>query len=78
MNVTAGPNALQSATAMINRSQAGLRRDAAVVASPQGVTSPGTIAALIDSRQQLLYTSAGAKMIQASEDMLASLLDVHA
>jgi flagellar hook-associated protein FlgK len=36
------------------------------------------IAALVDSRQQVLYTSAAAKLISASDDMLASLLDVKA
>ena len=77
MNVTA-PSALQSATATINRSQANLRKDAAVVASSQAVESRDTLAALVDSRQQELYTSAAAKLIKASDEMLASLLDVHA
>lgn len=77
MNVTA-PSALQSATTTINRSQVDLRKDASVVANSQGVESHDTLAALVDSRQQVLYTSAAAKLIKASDEMLASLLDVHA
>ncbi len=77
MNVTAPP-AVQSATSMISRSQGNLRKDAAVVANSATVMSKDAIAALIDSRQQVLYTSAAAKMISASDDMMSSLIDVHA
>ena len=77
MNV-ATPSALQSATATINRSQANLRQDASVVANSQAVESRDTLAALVDSRQQVLYTAAAAKLISASDEMLASLLDVRA
>jgi len=77
MNVTA-PSALQSATSAIQRSQAGLRKDATVVASSDTATSRETIEALVDSRQQVLYTSAAAKLIRTSDEMLASLLDIHA
>ncbi|HEV8444319.1 MAG TPA: hypothetical protein VGQ27_12600 [Steroidobacteraceae bacterium] len=77
MNVTAPP-ALQSATTSITRSLNNLRKDATVVANSDTVMSKDTIAALVDSRQQVLYTSAAAKLISASDDMLASLLDVKA
>jgi len=77
MNVTAPP-ALQSATSAITRSLNNLRKDATVVANSDTVMSKDTIAALVDSRQQVLYTSAAAKLISASADMLASLLDVKA
>jgi hypothetical protein len=77
MNVTAPP-ALQSATSSITRSLNNLRKDATVVANSDTVMSKDTIAALVDSRQQVLYTSAAAKLISASDDMLASLLDVKA
>jgi hypothetical protein len=77
MNVTAPP-ALQSATSAITRSLNNLRKDATVVANSDTVMSKDTIAALVDSRQQVLYTSAAAKLISASDDMLASLLDVKA
>jgi len=78
MNVTAIPPALQSATSTIQRSQAGFDRDAAVVAQPDAIDSADMIGALVDSRQQLLYTAAAAKLISTSDDMMASLLDVHA
>ena len=77
MNVTAPP-ALQSANSAITRSLNNLRKDATVVANSDTVMSKDTIAALVDSRQQVLYTSAAAKLISASDDMLASLLDVKA
>jgi hypothetical protein len=77
MNVTA-PSAVQSATTAINRSLNNLRKDATVVANSDTVMSKDTIAAMIDSRQQVLYTSAAAKLISASDDMMASLLDVRA
>ena len=77
MNVTAPP-ALQSAMSAITRSLSNLRKDATVVANPGSVLSKDTIAALVDSRQQVLYTSAAAKLISASDDMMASLLDVRA
>ena len=77
MNVTAPP-ALQSATSAITRSLNNLRKDATVVANSDTVMSKDTIAALVDSRQQVLYTSAAAKLISASDEMLASLLDVKA
>src|SRR5215510_14765869 len=77
MNVTA-PSAVQIATTAINRSQANLRKDATVVASSSTVMSKDTIAAIIDSRQQVLYTSAAARLINASDEMMQSLLDVHA
>jgi hypothetical protein len=77
MNVTAPP-ALQSATSSITRSLNNLRKDATVVANSDTVMSKDMIAALVDSRQQVLYTSAAAKLISASDDMLASLLDVKA
>jgi hypothetical protein len=77
MNVAA-PSALQSATTTISRSLNNLRKDATVVANSSTVMSGDTIEALVDSRQQVLYTSAAAKLISASDEMLASLLDIHA
>ena len=76
--ITAIPSALQTATGSIRQSMKNVDKDAAVVASSSDVGSRDTLAALVDSRQQVLYTSAAAKLIKASDDMLASLLDVHA
>jgi hypothetical protein len=75
--ISAIPSAMQSATATIQRSTNAVARDAAVVAQ-QGVASKETIHALIDSRQQVLYTSAAAKLISASDQMQQSIIAVLA
>jgi hypothetical protein len=36
------------------------------------------VAALVDSRQQVLYTQAAARIISATDIMTKSLLDIHA
>lgn len=71
-------NIMQSAGTAINRAVAGANRDAAVVASASTVDSSNVLAALIDSRQQLLYTQAGAKLIETANQMMGSLLDIRA
>jgi hypothetical protein len=76
--ITAIPGALQTATGAIRRSVEDLRKDANVVARSTDVTSRETLGALVDSRQQVLYSAAAAKLIKASDEMIASLLDVHA
>lgn len=76
-SIAALPSAVHSATAAIHRATNAVARDAAVVANP-GVASRETIAALIDSRQQVLYTSAAAKLISASDQMTRSLIDILA
>ena len=76
--ITAIPGALQTATGAIHRSVEDLRKDANVVARSTEVTSRETLGALVDSRQQVLYSAAAAKLIKASDEMIASLLDVHA
>jgi len=76
--ITAIPGALQTATGAIHRSVEDLRKDANVVARSTDVTSRETLGALVDSRQQVLYSAAAAKLIKASDEMIASLLDVHA
>jgi hypothetical protein len=40
--------------------------------------SKDTVAALVDSRQQVLYTQTAAKLIRADDEMTKCLLDVHA
>jgi len=76
--ITAIPGAFQTATGAIHRSVEDLRKDANVVARSTDVTSRETLGALVDSRQQVLYSAAAAKLIKASDEMIASLLDVHA
>lgn len=72
------PAALQSATGAIQRAGDNLKKDANVVARSSAVESRDTLNALIDSRQQVLYTQAAAKLISASDEMTKSLLDIRA
>ena len=72
------PSALQSATSAINRAVKATDRDAAVVANSSSVESADTLGALVDSRQQALYASAAAKLFSASDEMMASVLDIRA
>lgn len=75
--ITPIPSAIQSATHAIQRSVNRVAQDAAVVAQP-GVATRDTIEALISSRQQVLYTSAAAKLINASDQMTQSVIDILA
>lgn len=61
----------------IRKSMDNLAADAHVVANPNTMTRD-TIEALIDARQQVLYTRAGARMISAADEAVSSLLDVRA
>lgn len=72
------PGAVQSATGAINRSARALEKDANVVARSASVGSRETLGAMIDSRQQVLYTQAAAKLIKASDEMLQSIIDIRA
>lgn len=65
------------ATGAIQRSTNALSQDAALVADP-GVASRDLVEALVDSKQQVLYTAAAAKLINASDEMTRSLLDAIA
>ena len=77
-SIAAIPSALQSATGAIQRSGKALEKDANVVARSTAVESRDTLNALIDSRQQLLYPRAAAKLISASDEMMKSLIDIRA
>ena len=77
-SIAAIPSALQSATSAIHRSVKTLAKDADVVAKSPAVESRETLNALVDSRQQLLYTSAAARLIRASDEMTKTLLDIRA
>jgi adenylate kinase len=76
--ITSIPSALQIATGSIRQSLKNLANDASVVANSNAVESRDTIATLVDSRQQLIYTRMAVKIIQTSDEMTKSLLDVHA
>ena len=76
--VTFIPSALQSATSAIHRAVKNMEKDASVVARSSAVESRDTLNALVDSRQQLLYTRAAVKIITASDAMTKTLLDIRA
>jgi len=76
--ITSLPSAQQIATSAIKRSVQNVTRDASVVANSQGVSSANTVEALIDSRQQVLYIKAAAKIISAADEMTESLIDTRA
>jgi hypothetical protein len=78
ISIASIPTALQSATSAIHRAGENLKKDANVVARSNSVESRDTLNALIDSRQQVLYTQAAAKLIRASDEMTQSLLDIRA
>ena len=68
---------IPTATSAIQRSTKALTQDAAVVANP-GVASRELIEALVDSKQQVLYTAAAARLISVSDEMTRSVLDAIA
>jgi hypothetical protein len=76
-SIAAIPGVLPIATGAIQRSTKALAQDASVVASP-GAASRDLVAALVDSKQQVLYTAAAAKLISASDEMTRSILDAIA
>ncbi len=79
-DITAIPSAsaVQIASNAIRKSQTELRKDASVVANPNEVEMRDTVHAMVDSRQQLLYTRAAAKLISTEDQMTKSLLDIQA
>jgi hypothetical protein len=82
MNAITSPDAassvMQIATSAVNRAVAGMSGDAATVASAAIAQSGDLLTAIVDSRQQLLYAQAGAKMISAADQMLGTLIDIRA
>jgi hypothetical protein len=72
------PAALRSATSAVGRSGRALEKDANVVARTSGIETRETVDALVDSRQQVLYTQAAGKLIEASDEILQSLIDIRA
>jgi hypothetical protein len=73
------PSAFQSAATTINRAVAGASGDAATVASSSVAQDPNAmLMALVDAKQQLLYTQAGAKMMSTANAMLGAIIDVSA
>jgi len=69
---------LQSASTAVNRAVAGVGRNAAAVASASISDTSQILSALIDSRQQVLYTQAAAKMLETSNQVMETMIDVYA
>lgn len=69
---------MQSASTTVNRAVAGVSRSAAAVASASISDTGQLLSALIDSRQQVLYTQAAAKMLETSNQVMESVIDVYA
>ncbi len=73
------PNAFQGASTTISRAVAGASADASAVASSSMGGDPNAmLTALVDARQQLLYTQAGAKMMNTASEMLGTIIDISA
>jgi hypothetical protein len=73
------PSTFQSASTTISRAVAGASQDAGAVASGSVAQDPNAmLMALVDARQQLLYTQAGAKMMTTASEMLGTIIDISA
>jgi hypothetical protein len=73
------PSPFQGASSTIGRAVAGASRDVAAVAAATGAQDPSAmLAALVDARQQLIYTQAGAKMMNTATEMLGTIIDISA
>ncbi len=77
-SITSLPSVQQIATSAIKRSVQNVTRDASVVANSQDAGAANTVEALVDSRQQLLYVKAAAKIITVADEMTESLIDTRA
>jgi hypothetical protein len=77
-SITAIPTALQSGVGAIQRAVKAADKDAAVVANSSAVESSATLDALVDAREQVLYTRVAARIVNASDEMTKSLLDILA
>jgi len=73
------PSAFQGASTAISRAVAGASADASAVASSSLGGDPNAmLTALVDARRQLLYTQAGAKMMNTASEMLGTIIDISA
>ncbi len=83
-DITAIPSVMSSATNAIRKSVDRLAQDAHVVANSSTVDASSSVEqrdvvnALVDAKQQVIYTKAAAKMIRAADEMVSSLLRTKA
>jgi hypothetical protein len=76
LSINSAPSIVQSASTMLSRAASSLSSASATVASGTDVND--VLPAVIDARQQLLYTQAAAKMISTANAMMGSLIDTRA
>jgi hypothetical protein len=82
--ITGIPSVMASATNAIRKAVDRVAQDAHVVAnsstadSTSGVEQRDVVNALVDAKQQVIYTKAAAKMIRAADEMVSSLLRAKA
>jgi hypothetical protein len=72
------PSPLPIATEAIKKSLANVTRDANVIANSPSLSSAETIQALVDDKEQVLYTKAGAAILSTTDRMVKSLVDIRA
>jgi hypothetical protein len=81
-DITAIPSVMASATNTIRKSVDRLAQDAHVVANSStadaSVEQRDVVNALVDAKQQVIYTKAAAKMVRAADEMVSSLLRTKA
>jgi hypothetical protein len=83
-DITSIPSVMSSATNTIRKSVDRLAQDAHVVANSStadtstAVEQRDVVNALVDAKQQVIYTKAAAKMIRAADEMVSSLLRAKA
>ena len=75
--IATGSGVYPLARETISRATSRAEQDAEVVARSD-VDSRDVTTALIDARQQVLYTRAGARMVSAANEMLGSIVDIIA
>jgi len=83
-DITAIPSVMSSATNAVRKSVDRLAQDAHVVANSStaeastAVEQRDVVNALVDAKQQVIYTKAAAKMVRAADEMVSSLLRTKA
>ena len=70
-------NVLQSAITAVNQAAAGISRSAQAAVAASVSDSGEILSALIDSRQQVLYTQAAAKLLDTADQMMGTMIDIN-
>jgi hypothetical protein len=75
---TISSDPLPIATEAIKNSLANVAKDAHVIANSPSVAATDTLQALIDAKEQVLYTKSAARIISTTDRMVKSLLNTRA